>query len=69
MITVSIVCRAFKCNRFKRRVIFCTLAAASLLAIIGYALSHEKATECGLVWLFEQSVGLIKKDVFGGGEE
>jgi hypothetical protein len=69
LVTTHLLSRIFKGTRFKRRVIFFTVAAASLLTIIGYALSHEKATECGLVWLFEQSVGLVKRDVFGGSEE
>lgn len=71
MLTVGTIARVLHLQgaHVKRRVFFCTIAAALLLSIIGYALSHEKATECGLVWLFEQCIGLVRKDVFGGDGE
>lgn len=70
MLTTNTIARLLhlKGRHVKRRVLICTFAAAALLSVIGYALSHEKATECGLVWMFEQCVGMVRKDVFGGEE-
>lgn len=51
------------------KLVIWTFVATAVLVAVVHVLSHEKATEFGLLWLFEQAIGAAKASFLGSSAE